>query len=149
MATQLTAKDAKESLTAHVAARGDEVRQRYGPNLGWEQLQRILQDRSCVRYPCEIAFDSALLEPGEFAHPVPKGSRPEDGFVMAVHPVFQADLDRVPWLIFYQLVLVNYGPFASAEDAETFGAHALGLSQDDYYQALCQMADLVKQPVTS
>jgi hypothetical protein len=50
-------------------------------------------------------------------------------------------LERVPYLVLYQLVLVNYGPFASADDAETFGAAILGLSKDDYYQALCQMAD--------
>jgi hypothetical protein len=40
-------------------------------------------------------------------------------------------------------VLVNYGEFASAEDAETFGAAALGLARDDYYQALCGLADQV------
>jgi hypothetical protein len=149
MSTKLTADDAEQSLTAHVAAKGDEIRERYGPNIGWAQLLRILDDRSCVRYPCEIVFDSTLLELGEFAHPALKGDRPEDGFVMAVHPVFQSDLDRVPWLVLYQLVLVNYGSFASAEDAETFGAHALGLDRECYYQALCQMADLVAGPTTS
>ena len=41
----------------------------------------------------------------------------------------------------YQLVLVNYGEFASAADAETFGATALGISKDEYYEALCEMAD--------
>jgi hypothetical protein len=37
--------------------------------------------------------------------------------------------------------VVNYGEFASADDAETFGAAALGLSKDDYYQAVCALAD--------
>ncbi len=41
----------------------------------------------------------------------------------------------------YQLVLVNYGEFASAEDAEAFGAGALGISKDEYYVALCEMVD--------
>jgi hypothetical protein len=50
-------------------------------------------------------------------------------------------LERVPWLVLYQLVVVNYGEFASAEDAETFGAAALGLSKDDYYGQLCEWAD--------
>ena len=33
--------------------------------------------------------------------------------------------------------------FASADDAETFGAGALGLSKDEYYEALCEMADQI------
>jgi hypothetical protein len=38
-------------------------------------------------------------------------------------------------------VLVNYGDFASANDAETFGAAALGLGKEEYYQTLCELAD--------
>jgi hypothetical protein len=60
---------------------------------------------------------------------------------MHVHPYFATQPDRVPYLVLYQLVAVNYGEFASAEDAEAFGASALGLSQDEYYRTLCQMAD--------
>ena len=149
MATQLTPDDAKQSLSAHAAAKGDEIRDKYGPVIGWNELLRILEDRQCVRYPCEIVFDQKLLQPGEFAHPVPKGAQPEDGFAINVHPFFMTDLQRVPWLVLYQLVLVNYGPFASPDDAETFGAHALGLTNDSYYQALCEMADLVGNSTTS
>src|SRR5262249_54595244 len=125
----------------HVAAKGDELREKYGPVIGWKELLDILQDRSLVRYPCEIVFDAALLQPREFAHPVGKGKIPEDGFVMYVHPYFSLQLARVPYLVLYQLVVVNYGEFASADDAETFGAHALGFSQDEYYKVLCDLAD--------
>ena len=141
MATQLTADDAKQSLSAHVAAKGAEVFEKYGPQIGWKQLQLILQDRACVRYPCEIVFESNQLQAGEFAHPAPNSERPEDGFVIYVHPLFMTQLDRVAWLVLYQLVVVNYGEFASATDAESFGAAALGLSPDEYYQGLCELAD--------
>jgi len=141
MATQLNAEDARQSLNAHVAAKGSEIFQKYGPNLGWKELLRLLEDRTCVRYPCEIAFDATPLQPGEFAHPLAKGGRPEDGFTLCVHPVFMTDLARVPYLVLYQLVAVNYGEFASADDAETFGANALGLAKDDYYGTLCEMAE--------
>ena len=141
MATKLTTDDARQSLTEHVAAKGAEIREKYGPVIGWDELQRILADRACVRFPCEIVFDAAPLEPGEAAHPVPKGGRPEDGFALHVHPFFQARLPQVPLLALYQLVLVNYGEFASADDAETFGSSVLGLSKDDYYRALCELTD--------
>jgi hypothetical protein len=141
MPTQLTADDARQSLNAHVASKGLDIREKYGPHIGWNELLRILEDRTCVRYPCEIAFDAAPLRSGEFACPIAKGERPEDGFTIFVHPLFMTQLDRVPWLVLYQLAQVNYGEFASPEDAETLGAHALGVPVDDYYAALCDLAD--------
>jgi hypothetical protein len=146
MSKQLTTEDGRLSLNAHAAAMGLEIREKYGPRIGWTELQRILQDRSCVRYPCEILFDAAGLQTGEFAHPVAKAEQPEAGFTIFVHPLLLLQLERVPPLVLYQLVLINYGDFASADDAETFGANALGLSKEDYYRALCEVADEFEPP---
>ncbi len=143
MATRLTAEDGRQSLNAHVAAKGDEIRAKYGPRIGWTSLQRILEDRACVRYPCEIIFDATPLRPGEFAYPGPRGGKPEDGFNLYVHPYFMTQLDRIAHLVLYQLVVINYGEFASADDAETFGASALGLSKEEYYRSVCELADEV------
>jgi hypothetical protein len=136
-----SAQEARQSLNASAAAIGAGIYDKYGPRIGWQQLLQILADRTCVRYPCEIVFDAAPLQAGEFAHPVAKGDRPEDGFTLYVHPFFMTQLEQVPLLALYQLVLVNYGAFAAAEDAETFGAAALGLARDEYYHALCRLAD--------
>ena len=141
MAIQLTAQDARQTLLAHVEGKGVEAFVKYGPCIGWEQLQRLLADRTIVRYPCEIVFDTAGLLPGEFAHPVPKGDVPEAGFTLFVHPVFEHNRDRAPYAVLYQLVVVNYGEFAGADEAETFGAAALGLTRDEYYAALCAISD--------
>lgn len=141
MPKQLTANDFQQSLNSHVAAKGDEVREKYGPEIGWSQLQCILQDRSVVRYPCKIVFDASPLLSGEFGHAMPEGAAPEDGYTLFIHPSYMSNTDMVPYLAFYHLVVVNYGDFASADDAETFAAHALGLPQDEYYQALCDLAD--------
>ena len=141
MAKKLTDEDAKQSLTAHVRTRGQEIRQKHGPEIGWAEMLRILDDRSACRYPCEIAFDAGPLRDGEFAFPMARGEHPEEGFTIFIHPFYQSQLDRVPYLVLYQLVAVNYGDFASAFDAETFGAAALGFSNGEYYQILCSMAD--------
>ena len=143
MPTQLTAEDARQSLNAHVAAKGAEIFEKYGPHIGWKELLRILEDRTCIRYPCEIVFDAGSLNPGEFAHPVAKGERPEEGFTMCIHPIYMTQPERVPYLVFYQLVLVNYGEFASADDAETFGAAVFGLEKDQYYAAVCELVDQI------
>ena len=138
---QLTADDAKQSLSAHVAGKGAAIFAQYGPRLGWNELQRLLSDRAFVRYPCAIVFDATPLEPGECAFPKPVGDKPEDGFVLHLHPLFLTQLDRVAPLVLYQLVVVNYGAFASSDDAEIFGAAALGISREQYYQDLCAAAD--------
>ena len=145
MPQQLNLDDARQSLTAHVAAKGRELREKYGPSIGWPQLQRILEDRAFVRYPCALVFDDSALNEGEFAHPVQKGEQPEDGFIMQVHPFFSVMPAQVSSLVLYQLVVVNYGEFASSDDAETFGAAALGLSRDEYYNTLCEMSDLISE----
>jgi hypothetical protein len=149
MSRQLTADDARQSLQAHVAARGAEIFEKYGPRLGWNELLRLLQDRACVRYPCAVSFDPAPLQKGECAYPKPKGGQPEDGFVIHVHPRLMTRLDRVAYWVLYQLVVVNYGEFASPADAEAFGAAALGISREEYYQDLCAMADLLDGPLSS
>jgi hypothetical protein len=133
--------DARESLSEHVAARGAEIRAKYGPEIGWSQLQAMLADRGCVRYPCELAFDAGPLLPDECAFPVPLGGRPEDGFRLCVHPYFSVDPSRVPLLALYQIVAINYGAFASPDDAEAFGSAVLGMPREEYYEALCSMAD--------
>jgi hypothetical protein len=138
---KLTIDDARQSLTAHVRAKGDEIHRKYGPAIGWRELGQIIQDRDFVRYPCEIAFDATGLLPGEPAHAAAKGDRPEDGFILFVHPFFSLDPSRVPLLALYQLVVVNYGAFASSDDAEAFGSACLGLEPEAYYGALCEMAD--------
>src|ERR1041385_1881062 len=143
MAQTLTADDVRQSLNAHVAVKGEEIREKYGPQIGWNQLQQILADRACMRYPCEIVFDAKHLLENEIAFPSAKGSQPEEGFTLYVHPFFALQPERVPYVALYQLVVVNYGEFASATDAKTFGAAVLGIQVDEYYQKLCQMADEV------
>jgi len=95
-------------LSAHVAARGAEIFEKYGPRIGWSELLRLLQDRACVRYPCAVAFDAAPLQPGESAWPKPNSDQPEDGFVICIHPLFMTQLDRVAHLALYQLVVVLF-----------------------------------------
>jgi hypothetical protein len=140
------AANARVSLADHVAAKGAEVRSRYGPRIGWNELQRILADRDFVRYPCEIAFDAGPLEQGELAFPSPKGENPEDGFTLHIHPFFALDPVRVPLIALYQIVAVNYGGFASPDDAEIFASEALGMGREPYYEMLCAMADEIGAP---
>lgn len=143
---QLTADDARQSMQAHLSDKGAQIQQTYGPQIGWGALIRLLSDSRFVRYPCEIVFDASDLLEGEAAHVLAKGERPEAGFRILVHPYYATQLNRVPLLVLYQLVVVNYGEFASSDDAEVFGACALGIPREDYYRALCSLVDEITDP---
>jgi len=146
MATSLTSDDFRLSLTDYVAAKAADAREKYGPVIDRRTLQLILEDRSLVRYPCQLVFSEDGLQPGETAFPFPLGDQPEVGFHMLVHPYFQFRSDAVAALVLYQLVQVNYGEFASPIDAETFGAGVLGMDREAYYQFMCDLADELVSP---
>lgn len=140
MARHFKTDEARQCLTANLAAKAAEVRHKYGPDIGWNELQKLLQDREFAPFPCEIRFDAEPLLPGEFGHPVPNGPNREQGFIIYLHPLYATQLPRVPYLVLHQLVLINYGDSATADDAETFGSLVLGLSKQAYYEALCELS---------
>ena len=134
-------KPARQNLAAALAACGSEIRGKYGSAISGDQLLKLLEDRSVARYPCSLRFDDGPLLPGEFAHTLPNGATPQDGYTIFIHPRFADQSRELAYLVLHQLVLVNYGPSATADDAEIFGATVLGLTQREYYQALCALAD--------
>ena len=140
MARQFNAEDVRHSFAAELAAKANQIHKKYGPEIGWDQLQQLLSDPECAPFPCEIRFDAEPLLPGEFGHPVLKGSTKEQGFIIYIHPYYASQPARVSYLVLHQLGLINSGESATADDAETFGSLALGLSKEDYYRALCELS---------
>ena len=43
----------------------------------------------------------------------------------------------------YMIPAINYGDIITDEHCLRYGATLLGMMEEDFYQALCQMADLV------
>ena len=113
-AIDLSLNAAHLSLTDHVIMKGNEIFEKYGPKIGWSELQKIIVDKECVRYPLDIVFDSVALENDEIAYPSAKGDLPEDGFTLYIHPYFSLDPTRIP---------------------------ALGIDIEAYYAQLCEIAD--------
>jgi hypothetical protein len=140
MARELKTEQVSPILRDEVSAQAAAIHVKYGPQVGWDQLQRLLDDRTLVPYPCEIRFDVGPLLPGEFAHPLPRGHKPDEGYIIYIHPFFSTRLAQVPLLVLHQLALINYGASATFDDAETFGSVALGLTKEEYYQALCELS---------
>ena len=129
------------AVTAHVTDKAKEIRKLYGPEIDYEVIQRMLEDRRCIRYPVKIRFVSDGLEPGMFATTDPVSENPDDGYVMSLHRYFEDQPEVLPALILYQAVLVNYGDLATAIDAEIFGSGILGMDRDAYYKRIVALTD--------
>ncbi|MCA9284909.1 MAG: hypothetical protein KDA22_06840 [Phycisphaerales bacterium] len=136
-----TEDDARTSLRDHLLAKAAAARAAHGPAIDSATVQRLLADRSVVRYPTELVFDAARLRPGEFAFAEPRGSHPRDGFRLAVHPYFERRPEDWPLLVAYHIPPINYGDVATSEDCECFGAALVGLDREAYYRRLCALAD--------
>ena len=140
---ELTPKAGQASLRDHIADKAAEARAAHGPDFDPVTLAAFLDDRRFVRYPVRIAYDASRLQPGEFAHTEPIDDTPANGFVLWMHPSFEGDAERLPLLVAYHLVTVNYGDIATHEEAELFGSTLLGLEVEDYYERLCAAADSI------
>ncbi|MEA3290898.1 MAG: hypothetical protein U9Q71_01080 [Pseudomonadota bacterium] len=132
-------------VSRHAAEKAEDIRARYGPNIDYPILLRILDDRKSIRFPVEIRFVSDGIEPGLFGKTEPVSDNPSDGYVISLHEHFRDRPDVLPALILYQLVLVNYGDLATALDAELFGAGVLGMDQDEYYALISDLTDSLWQ----
>ncbi len=145
MAQRLTEHDGKTALRDHVRQKAMEARLSHGLHIDAEEALRILDDRAAVRYPVVVRFDAAPLEPGEFAWPMPVGDGPAAGFCLFIHPWFEEQPEAWPLLIAYHIPSINYGDIVAHEDAECYGATLVGLSTDEYYQALCELVDSIPE----
>jgi hypothetical protein len=146
MSHQPTEHDGRRALRDHLLEKADAARARHGPTIDDAGIMRLLDDRDFVRYQTGVRFDAAALEPGEFAHAMPLGEHPREGFCLFIHPLFEPQRELWPLLIAYFIPPINYGDIAAPEDCEQFGAALLGFNVEDYYGILCDAADLVSPP---
>lgn len=143
MRQTLTVKDGRQAFAHHVIERALALREKYGPVIDDEVIQTILEDRDFVRYPTRVEFDSSKIEPGFFAAVEPVAGSSTHEHVIFLHEHFRGRPRDITNALLYQLVVVNYGEIATREEAELFGATALGVEQEDYYQRLCRLADQI------
>lgn len=136
-----TAEDGTRALRDHIVARAHAARERYGPSIDLNAVLRMLSDASVVRYPTELRYSAAELEPGEFAHAKQNGVTAAEGYTLFIHPHFQDQPDVIPLLVAYHIVDINYGEIATAAEAELFGAALHGMKVDAYYHAVCALVD--------
>jgi len=134
---------AREALCAHARRTGYLIAERYGPAVDRAAVERLLVDPDVVRYPVALCFDATPLQGEEIAYPLPVDGDPLNGYTLYLHPDLEDDPEAVVKASLYALVVVNYGEVADGAVAEAFGAAALGLEEEQYYQQICSLADSI------
>lgn len=143
MGSRLTEEDGRKAFAHHVIEKALALREKYGPVMDEEVLRAVLKDRDFVRYPTRVEFNSSKIEPGFFAAVEPVAGSPANEHIIFLHEHFRRRPGDIANALLYQLVLVNYGGIATRQEAELFGATALGMEQEEYYHLLCRLADQI------
>lgn len=139
----ITLEDGRRALAVHALQKGSDLRKKYGSFIDFETFLKILQDEEFVRFPTRIIFDSSKIEKGMFAVVEKEADEPTKSYIIYVHEYFKKRLGDLPAVVLYHVVTVNYGDFATYNEAEEFGSAALGMEKDYYYQYLCRLADQI------
>lgn len=140
---KLTLEDGRKALGVHVLEKGYKLREKYGTFIDFDILKKILKDEEFVRYPTTIVFDSTKVDEGLFGVTEKVSADTKDGYVIYLHEHFKTMLGDVPALVLYQLVAVNYGDFASGNEAEEFASAALGMDKEYFYKYICELTDVI------
>lgn len=137
----LTLEDGRRALGVHVLEKGHRLRQKYGNFIDMDVLALILADEEFVRYPTRLEFDRDRVDAGLFGVVEKIGKDAAEGYVIYIHEYFRCRTGDVPALVLYLLVAVNYGDFASGNEAEEFASAALGMDKEYFYSYICRLVD--------
>ena len=133
----------EDSLREHIAAQAVMAHQKHGP-LTFAGLDALLTDPECLRHPTRLVFEFGEMAGHQFAEPdVDQRNREQDGRVLYLRPRLRDRPDLAVLAAAYMIPLINYGDIITDEHCLRYGATLLGMMEQEFYAAVCQMADLV------
>ena len=133
----------EDSLREHIAAQAVVAHQKHGP-LTFAGLDALLTDPECLRHPTRLVFEFGEMAGHQFAEPdVDQRNREQDGRVLYLRPRLRDRPDLAVLAVAYMIPLINYGDIITDEHCLRYGATLLGMMEEEFYAAVCQMADLV------
>lgn len=133
----------QDSLREHLLAQAVVVHHKHAP-LTADKLEALLRDPECVRHPTRLVFEFGEMALHQFAQPdVDWRNTEQDGRVLYVRPLLRERADLLPLAVAYMIPLINYGDIISDEHCISYGATLLGMMEEEYYAAICRLADYV------
>lgn len=137
----MDADELEASLKSHALRTADRARAKLGGPLNESNLSQFLQDEDCLRYPTELRFDDLNLESHQFAEPAFEVVNEERRCVLHIRAKYERQPRTHPYIVAYHAAAINYAQAASSSLCEIYGAALLDMSVDDFYAAVCQVAD--------
>lgn len=133
----------QDSLREHLVAQAIVAHHRYCP-VNAENLDALLHDPAVLRHPVRLVFEFGEMAMHQFAQPDIDWRNPsQDGRVLYLRPMLHARPDLLPLAVVYMIPLINYGEIITDEHCLIYGATLLGLMQEEFYEQVCSMSDLV------
>ena len=133
----------QQSLREHLLAQAIVAHQKHGP-LTPENLDRLLNDPACVRYPTRLVFEYGEMAMHQFAQPDLDARNLEgNGRVLYLRPMLRDRPDFILLAVAYMIPTINYGDVIGDEHCLLYGATLLGLMEEEFYRQICTLADWV------
>ncbi len=133
----------EDSLREHIAAQAVVAHHKHAP-LTFAGLDALLSDPECVRYPTRLVFEFGEMAAHQFAQPDLDHRNPsQDGRVLYLRPMLRDRPDLIILAVAYMIPAINYGEIVTDEHCLRYGATLLGMLEDEFYKAICDMADFV------
>ena len=133
----------QNSLLDHLLAQAVVAHQKHAP-LTIDKLPALLGDPDCLRHPTRLVYEFGEMAQHQFAQPDVDWRDPEGvGRVLYLRPVLRDHPERVVQAVAYMIPVLNYGDVVTDAHCLSYGATLLGLMEDEFYAAICGLADLV------
>jgi len=133
----------EDSLRDHIAAQAVVAHHKHAP-LTFAGLDALLTDPDCLRHPTRMVFEFGEIARHQFAQPdLDHRNREQDGRVLYLRPLLRDRPNLAVLAVAYMIPVINYGDIVTDEHCVRYGATLLGMMEEEFYQAICQMADVV------
>ncbi len=131
------------ALREHLHAQAVVARKTHGP-LFFENLEALLSDPACLRYPTRLVFEFGEMASHQFAQP---GIDPRDPDqhrrVLYLRPLLRPQPALVVLAVAYMIPAINYGDVITDDHCLLYGATLLELTEEEFYRRICDLADRV------
>ncbi len=133
----------RQSLRDHLLEQAIVAHQKHGP-LTADKLDAFLHDPDCLRYPVRLVFEFGAMALNQFAQPdVDWRNTERDGRVLYLRPLLRDRPDLLPLAVAYVIPVINYGDIVTDEHCLLYGAVLLGMVEEEFYEAICKLANYV------
>jgi hypothetical protein len=137
------AKLGEDSLREHIAGQAVVAHHKHAP-LTFAGLDALLADPECLRYPTRLVFEFGEMAAHQFAQPdLDHHNSEEQGRVLYLRPLLRDRPDLILLAVAYMIPAINYGKVVTDEHCLRYGATLLGMTEEQFYKAICDMADFV------